>query len=47
MNADEHEYVSKSKRLCTVYMYYLKGAGNSMVPPLRSFSLIAVGSRTH
>ena len=44
MNTDVHEYVSKSKRSCTVYLYYSKGAGNSIVPPLRGFSLIAVGS---
>ena len=31
MNTDVHEYVSKSKHLCTVYLYHLKGAGNSIV----------------
>ena len=47
MNTDVHEYLSKSKRSCTVYLYYLKVAGNSIVPPLRGFSLIAVESGTH
>ena len=40
-----HEYLSKSKRSCTVY--WPKGAGNSVVQPLRGFSLLAVGSGTH
>ena len=36
MNTDVHEYVSKSKRSCTVYLYWPKGAGNSIVPPATS-----------
>ena len=47
MNTDVHENVFKSKRSRTVYLYQPKGAGNSIVPPLRGFSLIAVESGTH
>ena len=47
MNTNVHEYVSKSKRSYIAYLYWPKGAGNSIVPPLHGFSLIAVGSGTH
>ena len=47
MNTDVHEYVSKSKRSCTVYLFFAQRRGNSVVPPLRGFSLIAMGSGTH
>ena len=46
MNTGVREYVSKSKRSCTVYLYWPKGAGNSIVSPLCGFSLIAVESGT-
>ena len=47
MNTDVHKNVPKSKRSCTAYLYWPKGAGNSIVPPFHGFSLIALGFGTH